>query len=111
MVLIPDIKTKEIGGYMSQSNIAYMTKEQFIELNEKAIKLKKNRSVERSEYDHIADAKLPVLFNMLHNDVEIRTQVATSENSVAWLDMDIKDYNNLNMTPIDDQLNINKPIL
>ena len=48
---------------------------------------------------------------MLHNDVEIRTQIATSENSVAWLDMDIKDYNNLNMISISDDLNINKPIL
>ena len=96
---------------MLKSNIAYVTKEQFIELNEKAIRLKKNRSIERTEYDAIADAKLPVLFNMLHNDVEIRTQIATSENTVAWLDMDIKDYNNLNMTSISDDLNINKPIL
>ena len=96
---------------MEKGKIAYLTKEQLIELNEKAIKLKKNRAIERCEYDSISDAKLPVLFHMLHNDVEIRTQIATSENTVAWLDMDIKDYNNLNMISISDDLNINEPIL
>ena len=78
---------------MEKGKIAYLTKEQLIELNEKAIKLKKNRSIERCEYDSISDAKLPVLFHMLHNDVEIRTQIATSENTVAWLDMDIYNIN------------------
>jgi hypothetical protein len=91
--------------------ISYLTKKQFIDLNEKAIKLNKNRSIERTEYDTIADAKLPVLFNMLHNDVEIRTQIATSENTVAWLDMDIQDYNDLNKASIPDHLNTNRPIL
>lgn len=92
--------------------ISYLTKEQFIELNEKAIKLKKNRSVERNAYEKIEDGKkLPVMFHMLHNDIEIRTQIATSENSVAWLDMDIKDYNNLNKASIPDHLDTNRPIL
>lgn len=92
--------------------ISYLTKEQFIKLNEKAIKLKKNRSVERNAYEKIEDGKkLPVMFHMLHNDIEIRTQIATSENSVAWLDMDIKDYNNLNKASIPDHLDTNRPIL
>ena len=92
--------------------IPYLTKEQFILLNEKAIKLKKNRSVERYEYENIADdKKLPVLFHMLHNDIEMRTQIATSENSVAWLDMNIDDYNNLNKVSIPDHLDTNRPIL
>ena len=92
--------------------ISYLTKEQFIKLNEKAIKLKKNRSVERNAYEKIKDGKkLPVMFHMLHNDIEIRTQIATSENSVAWLDMDIKDYNNLNKASIPDHLDTNRPIL
>ena len=47
---------------MTNNEVAYMTKEQFIKLNEKAIKLKKNRSIERYEYDSISNAKLPVLF-------------------------------------------------
>ena len=51
------------------------------------------------------------MFHMLHNDIEIRTQIATSENSVAWLDMDIKDYNNLNKASIPDHLDTNRPIL
>ena len=55
--------------------------------------------------------KLPVMFHMLHNDIEIRTQIATSENSVAWLDMDIDDYNNLNKVSIPDHLDTNRPIL
>lgn len=96
---------------MPESKIAYMTKEQFIKLNEKAIKLKKNRSIERHEYDSIADARLPVLYHMLHNDIEMRTQVALSENTTAWLDMDLKDYNNLDMISIPNNLNINRPIL
>ena len=92
--------------------ISYLTKEQFILLNEKAIKLKKNRSVERHAYENIEEGKkLPVMFHMLHNDIEIRTQIATSENSVAWLDMDIKDYNNLNKASIPDHLDTNRPIL
>ena len=92
--------------------IPYLTKEQFILLNEKAIKLKKNRSVERYEYGNIADdKKLPVIFHMLHNDIEMRTQIATSENSVAWLDMNIDDYNNLNKVSIPDHLDTNRPIL
>ena len=92
--------------------ISYLTKEQFIKLNEKAIKLKKNRSVERNAYEKIEDGKkLPVMCHMLHNDIEIRTQIATSENSVAWLDMDIKDYNNLNKASIPDHLDTNRPIL
>ena len=51
------------------------------------------------------------MFHMLHNDIEIRTQIATSENSVAWLDMDIDDYNNLNKVSIPDHLDTNRPIL
>ena len=95
---------------MTNNEVAYMTKEQFIKLNEKAIKLKKNRSIERYEYDSISDAKLPVLFHMLHNDIEIRTQIATSENTVAWLDMDIDDYNDLAKMSIDIE-NHNQPIM
>ncbi|MBK99815.1 MAG: hypothetical protein CMI34_00170 [Opitutales bacterium] len=92
------------------NNITYLSKEQFIALNEKAIRLKKNRSVERHEYKRISDARLPVLFHMLHNDVEIRTQIGVSENSTAWLDMDIKDYNGLPSMSVDIE-NPNQPIL
>ena len=47
---------------------------------------------------------------MLHNDVEIRTQIGVSENSTAWLDMDIKDYNGLPSMSVDIE-NPNQPIL
>ena len=67
--------------------VKYFTKEQLIASNESAIKTERNRSFNR---DMLQDALntvpdetlLPVCFNMPHNDVEMRVQVATCGSGV-----------------------------
>ena len=70
---------------MSKGKIAYVTKEQFIELNEKAIKLKKNRSIERYEYDSISDAKFGFKFAK-----SVMTDISFNEGDMMMLDVSVK---------------------
>jgi hypothetical protein len=77
-----------------------------IELNRRAVKAKRNRSF----IDGIEDLLDPegihlVVMSMLHNDVEVRTQLLLKftgrEDPVpGWLDMSIEDFNQLLEMPV-----------
>ena len=75
--------------------IRYLTKKNLIDLNNKAIKNKKNRTLEPSLLDKLSDTlKFPIVFSMVHNDCEIRAVIRISSNSCSsvCMDMDFKDY-------------------
>ena len=75
--------------------IRYLTKKTLIELNNKAIKNKKNRTLEPYLLDKLSDTlKFPIVFSMVHNFEEIRAVVQISGKSVSTvcLDLDFKDY-------------------
>ena len=75
--------------------IRYLTKKTLIELNNKAIKNKKNRTLEPTLLDKLSDTlKFPIVFSMVHNDCEIRAVIRISSNSYSsvCMDMDFKDY-------------------
>jgi hypothetical protein len=75
--------------------IRYLTKKTLIELNNKAIKNKKNRTLEPTLLDKLSDTlKFPIVFSMVHNDCEIRAvvQISGKSGNNICLDLDFKDY-------------------
>ena len=87
--------------------VKYLTKRDIIRLNDKAIRTKKNRSIRPDNYKVLRDTfKYPVVFSLLHNDIEMRVNILFGEVfgkskididflDCFWLDMDLKDYNKL----------------
>lgn len=81
--------------------VKIITTPDLIALNRSAVKAKRNRSF----IDGIEDLLDPdgihvVCYSMLHNDVEIRTNLLlkfkdTAEPVPGWLDMSIEDFNKL----------------
>jgi len=73
-----------------------MTKDDIVRLNNKAIRLKKNRSIYTRAYKEVLEdgVKYPIGMHFIHNDVEIRAQVSYGDASF-WLDMDVEDFNKL----------------
>lgn len=80
--------------------VKYIPFKTLVALNEKAIKYGFNRALdpkhlfETLPFNH----NFPIIFDMLHNDAEIRVIFAwTDEGEVkkAMLDMSIEDFNNL----------------
>lgn len=76
--------------------VTYMTKKDIVRINNKAIRLKKNRSIYTRAYKEVFEhgVKYPIAFSFPHNDYEIRAEVYYDTGSF-WLDMDIEDFNNL----------------
>ena len=75
--------------------VTYMTKDDIVRLNNKAIRLKKNRSIYTRAYKNLKDGvKYPIGMHFIHNDTEIRAQVSYGDASF-WLDMDVEDFNKL----------------
>ena len=57
------------------SKITYMTKEDIVRINNKAMRLKKNRSIYRKAYKVREDGgKYPIGRHFTHNDGEIRAE-------------------------------------
>ena len=80
--------------------VKYFTKEQLIASNENAIQANRNRSINRDMLQDALntipdEAMLPVCFNMPHNDVEMRVQVAFSPMHVGWVDISFDEFNAL----------------
>ena len=78
--------------------IKYMTKDILRVLNKKAIDQKLNRSLVDDVFESIDDNEpnLPVVFSMVHNDVEMRVQLMFNRaGATGWLDMSFADYNAL----------------
>ena len=75
--------------------IRYLTKKTLIELNNKAIKNNKNRTLEPTLLDKLSDTlKFPIVFSMVHNFEEIRAviQISGKSGNSICLDLDFKDY-------------------
>ena len=82
----------------------YLTKRDVIRLNNKAIRKDKNRSVKTSFYKRLEEGlKYPISFSF-YNDKDVRTQIIYGEDPASnntgdvftfWLDMDLRDYNEL----------------
>ena len=75
--------------------IRYLTKKTLIELNNKAIKNRKNRTLEPTLLSKLSDTlKFPIVFSMVHNFEEIRAviQISGKSGNSICLDLDFKDY-------------------
>ena len=78
--------------------IRYLTKKNLIELNDKAIKNNKNRTLEPSLLNKLSDTlAFPIVFSMVHNDCEIRAviQLSSDAGSTICLDVDFNDYDKI----------------
>jgi hypothetical protein len=75
-------------------DVPYLTKELFIQLNDRAVRRKANRTLKRKFLDALDDSfKYPIIHTMLHNDVEMRCQIAYSAmGETCWLDISLADF-------------------
>ena len=74
----------------------YFTKKELMRVNNKSIEANRNRTLEPSYLKKLDDKLLfPIVFNMIHNDIEMRTSIQLSNTANGFLDMDFKDYNKL----------------
>ena len=86
-----------------KEEIKYFTSKGLIAVNRHAIRYKKNRSIRPNVLLGIIkhygeDTKFPVVFDMMHNDCEVRCEVMLgvdekNEPLKSWIDMDFKVYN------------------
>ena len=81
--------------------IKYLTKSKLVELNDKAVKDNRNQSIDKKLIDNLptwnklGNLRLyPVIFDMVHNDKEIRTmiQLGDKEGAKGLLDMSFRDF-------------------
>jgi hypothetical protein len=81
--------------------VTYMTKKDIVRINNKAIKLNKNRSIYPRAYKEILfdGVKYPIKMHFIHNDHEIRAEIDYGTGRF-WLDMDIEDFNRLPTTEL-----------
>ena len=74
----------------------YFTKKELMRVNNKSIEANRNRTLEPSYLKKLDDKLLfPIVFNMIHNDIEMRTRIQLSDKDNGFLDMDWKDYDKL----------------
>lgn len=86
--------------------IKVFTRDLLIEVNEEAIKSKRNRTLYTEKLRELPDNLLfPVGMEMLHNDWEIRAQIAVGPSAdklqLVWLDMPIETFNRLPVKEVD----------
>ena len=85
----------------------YYTYEQLRKFNASSIRTKKNRNFHWKNINAVIktiakemesekeDLKFPLLFTMIHNDIEMRTEFALGGERL-WLDISFKQYAQLN---------------
>ena len=89
--------------------VKYLTKDLILRLNEKAVRLNKNRSIHPNHYSDLnlkEDIKYPVGMTLPtgHMDREMRTQIYLGEdNGSIWLDIEMKDFTKLPSQEIDNE--------
>lgn len=96
------------------STIKYMTKADIQEINQASIKAGRNRTLEPDSLENglMEDTKYPILMTFLHNDAEVRVQIAIpgkpDDNGhdlgfffTPFLDMTIEEFNDLEETEVD----------
>lgn len=69
--------------------IKYFTKSLLIAANDQAILTNRNRTLIPEKLTELPDdIKLPVIFTMIHNDIEVRLAIVmNSDGMVAYLDV------------------------
>ena len=79
----------------------YMDKKTLIAINDNAIRKNRNRTLIPEKVVELEDVLFPVVFNMVHNDHEIRCElILNAEGATAWLDMPIGVFNKLPNTKL-----------
>ena len=71
--------------FATATKIRYFTKAGLIEANKEAIKTRRNRTLHPHLLEALPDLRFPVGFTMIHNDHEMRVQIAVGPD-VATLD-------------------------
>jgi hypothetical protein len=84
------------------TKVKYFTKDTLILANQVAIATDRNRSLYEDKLNTLPPGiKFPIGFTMIHNDVEMRVQIAIAENAEGdgmnsvWLDIPFETFNAL----------------
>ena len=91
------------GQIKMKRKIRYLTKEQLIKLNNQSIKDNRNQNINTKvienlpKYNKVGSEKVfPIIYSMIHNDVEIRCLIQFDNNeNKGLLDMSCTDYDKL----------------
>jgi hypothetical protein len=80
--------------------VKYLTRALLIDVNEEAVKSGRSRTLHTEKLRKLPeDLVFPVGMNLLHNDWEIRAQIAVGPSADklqhVWLDMPIETFNKL----------------
>ena len=82
-------------------NVVYFTKPLLKKVNAQSIKDDRNRTIIPEVIDELDDDTLfPVVFSMVHNDVEMRLRVMLAPESGAYLDVPFETYETLPTTKL-----------
>ena len=91
------------GQTKMSKKVKYLTKEQLIKLNNQSIKDNRNQNINTKvienlpKYNKVGSEKVfPIIYSMIHNDVEIRCLIQFDNNeNKGLLDMSCTDYDKL----------------
>ena len=92
------------GQTKMKRKIRYLTKEHLIKLNNQSIKDNRNQNINTKVIENLpkynkagAEKVFPIIWSMIHNDVEIRCMVQfdETEGNKGLLDMSYTDYDKL----------------
>ena len=76
--------------------IPYLTYDSLKRINKSSIKAKRNRNVYFDRLTIDTDMTYPVVFDMIHNDIEVRTRILiNAEGESVWLDMSFDEFASL----------------
>ena len=81
-----------------KEKIKYLTYDELVRLNAKAKEENRNQSLDPIGFDNISKDKVfPVVFSMIHNDIEMRAMIQLNKDDSArgLLDMSFEDFNSL----------------
>ena len=74
----------------------FLTWEILKSINESSIRARRNRNFNFEKLPILPAEKYPVVFSMLHNDVEMRVQILFNDRGDrGFLDMSIEQFNSL----------------
>jgi hypothetical protein len=82
----------------------YFTEKELRTAAQEAVRNNFNRQIDLNEIEKFLSAypdwmKFPVMFELLHNDSEMRCQVALSEKENVWLDITLERWDALPNIP------------
>jgi hypothetical protein len=84
---------------MTTTKVKYFTKDLLMSANRTAIRTNRNRSLYQEKLAELPDLRFPVGFTMIHNEVEMRVEIAIGADAdnlqTVWLDIPFRTYNAL----------------